>query len=157
MHVNQKPRRRHGEQFKAQVLAACAAPGASVSAVALSFGLNGNLVHQWRRGRGFKAARTVPLSRVSEPQPQFVALSLPAPPKSPSPAAAVGAPAEAIRVDAERRFRYELVPSAQRNEQPEPELPYHSLSGGFSAELVVDADGLVLSYPPYWRRVGWVA
>jgi hypothetical protein len=40
MHVNQKPRRRHSEQFKAQVLAACAEPGASVSAVALSFGLN---------------------------------------------------------------------------------------------------------------------
>ena len=54
MRANQKPRRRHGEQFKAQVLAACAEPGASVSAVALSFGLNANLVHQWRRGRGYK-------------------------------------------------------------------------------------------------------
>jgi hypothetical protein len=31
MHVNQKPRRRHAEEFKAQVLAACAEPGASVS------------------------------------------------------------------------------------------------------------------------------
>lgn len=39
MHVNQKPRPRHSEQFKAQVLAACAEPGASVSAMALSFGL----------------------------------------------------------------------------------------------------------------------
>jgi transposase len=98
MHVNQRPRRRHSEQFKAQVLAACAEPGASVSAVALSFGLNDNLVHQWRRGRGFKAARTVPPSPVSEPAPQFVALSLPAP--APSPAAA--APAAAIRVELKR-------------------------------------------------------
>lgn len=100
MHVNQKPRRRHSEQFKAQVLAACAEPGASVSAVALSFGVNANLVHQWRRGRGFKAARTVPPCPVSEPAPQFVALSLPAPTPAPSPAA--GAPAPAIRVELKR-------------------------------------------------------
>jgi len=98
MHVNQRPRRRHSEQFKAQVLAACAEPGASVSAVALSFGLNDNLVHQWRRGRGFKAALTVPPNPVSEPAPQFVALSLPAP--APSPAAT--APAAAIRVELKR-------------------------------------------------------
>ncbi len=100
MHVNQKPRRRHSEQFKAQVLAACAEPGASVSAVALSFGVNANLVHQWRRGRGFKAARTVPASPVSETTAQFVALSLPAPTPAPSPAAA--SPTQAIRVELRR-------------------------------------------------------
>jgi transposase len=76
MHVNQKPRRRHSEEFKAQVLAACAAPGASVSAVALSFGLNDNLVHQWRRGRGHKASRA---AAADSALPHFVALSLPAP------------------------------------------------------------------------------
>lgn len=76
MHVNQKPRRRHSEEFKAQVLAACAEPGASVSAVALSFGLNDNLVHQWRRGRGFKANRA---GTADSALPQFLALSLPAP------------------------------------------------------------------------------
>ena len=100
MQVNQRPRRRHSEQFKAQVLAACAEPGASVSAVALSFGLNDNLVHQWRRGRGFKSARIVPLSAVSAPAPQFLALSLPAPTPAPSPAA--GASAAAIRVELKR-------------------------------------------------------
>ena len=52
MDVNPKQRRRHSAAFKAQVLAACTEPGASVAAVALSFGLNDNLVHQWRRGRG---------------------------------------------------------------------------------------------------------
>jgi transposase len=52
MHVNPKQRRRHSAAFKAQVLAACAEPGASVAAVALAFKLNDNLVHQWRRGRG---------------------------------------------------------------------------------------------------------
>jgi transposase len=98
MHVNQKPRRRHSEQFKAQVLAACADPGASISAMALSFGINANLVHQWRRGRGFKPARTVPASPVNEPAAQFVALSLPAPASPP----AAAAPTQAIRVELRR-------------------------------------------------------
>ena len=97
MHVNQKPRRRHSERFKAQVLAACAEPGTSISAVALSFGVNANLVHQWRRGRGFKAARTVPASPVSEPAAQFVALSLPVPAPLPAPG-----PTEAIHVELKR-------------------------------------------------------
>ena len=97
MHANQKPRRRHSEQFKAQALAACAEPGASISAVALSLGVNANLVHQWRRGRGFKANQAVASGPVSQPPAQFVALSLPAP----SPAAAP-APAEAIRVEIKR-------------------------------------------------------
>ena len=97
MHVNQKPRRRHSEQFKAQVLAACAEPGASISAVALSFGVNANLVHQWRRGRGFKAIQAVAPAGVSKPAPEFVALSLPPPPKARS--AAASAPTEAIRVE----------------------------------------------------------
>ena len=76
MHVNRRPRRRHSEEFKAQVLAACREPGASVSAVALSFGLNDNLVHQWRRGRGHKANAAM---AADSALPQFVALSLPAP------------------------------------------------------------------------------
>lgn len=96
MHVNQKPRRRHSEQFKAQVLAACAEPGASISAVALSFGVNANLVHQWRRGRGFKANQAVASGPVSEPAAQFIALSLPAPP------AAAPAPAPTIHVKLKR-------------------------------------------------------
>ena len=45
------PRRRHSAQFKREVLAACNELGASVAGVALAFGLNANLVRQWRRGR----------------------------------------------------------------------------------------------------------
>jgi transposase len=52
MQSNVKPRRRHSEDFKQQVIAACGVPGASVAEVARSFDLNDNLVHQWRRGRG---------------------------------------------------------------------------------------------------------
>src|SRR6218665_3066595 len=81
MDVNPKQRRRHSAAFKAQVLAACSEPGASVAAVALSFGLNDNLVHQWRRGRG---ADPVPSAAAApamvERAREFIALSLPAPP-----------------------------------------------------------------------------
>lgn len=102
MRANQKPRRRHGEEFKAQVLAACAEPGASVSAVALSFGLNANLVHQWRRGRGYKAERAAPPDVSSEASPQFVALALPAPPSAAAGVVATGAAPEAIRAEIKR-------------------------------------------------------
>ncbi|MEO6277373.1 IS66-like element accessory protein TnpA [Roseateles sp.] len=50
MQTKGAPRRRHSDELKAQVLAACALPGASVAAVAQSHGLNANLVHKWRRG-----------------------------------------------------------------------------------------------------------
>ena len=40
-------RRRHSEQLKAQVLAQCAEPGASVAKVAMSHALNANIVHGW--------------------------------------------------------------------------------------------------------------
>lgn len=45
-------RRRHDHEFKQQVLAQCAQPGASVAQIALSHGLNANLVHKWRRHAG---------------------------------------------------------------------------------------------------------
>jgi len=44
-----RSRRRHSTEFKAEVLAACAQPGASVAGVALAHGINANLVHRWRR------------------------------------------------------------------------------------------------------------
>jgi transposase len=57
-------RRVHGAEFKAQVLAECQQPGASVAAVALAHGLNVNLLRKWLVGRGIKrtglaAPRTV--------------------------------------------------------------------------------------------------
>lgn len=84
MEANPKQRRRHSAAFKAQVLAACAEPGASVAAVALSFKLNDNLVHQWRRGRGVGSGRGTSSTAVAESTPQFIALSLPVPPPPPA-------------------------------------------------------------------------
>lgn len=41
--------RAYAPQFKAQVLAECSQPGASVAGVALANGLNANMIHTWRR------------------------------------------------------------------------------------------------------------
>ena len=42
-------RRRYSKEMKAQVLAECDATGASVAKVAMSHGINANVVHGWRR------------------------------------------------------------------------------------------------------------
>jgi len=54
MHSNPVTRRRHSAELKSMVLAACIEPGASIAAVALSHGLNANLVRKWLVGRGLK-------------------------------------------------------------------------------------------------------
>ena len=72
------PRRRHSEELKARVLQACVQPGASVAAVAQAHGLNANLVHKWRRGRG--APTLTPASPVCSAvtaSAEFIALALP--------------------------------------------------------------------------------
>ncbi|MBK9348028.1 MAG: transposase [Burkholderiales bacterium] len=42
-------RRNYSAQFRTLVLEQCAAPGASVAKVALSHGMNANVVHRWRQ------------------------------------------------------------------------------------------------------------
>lgn len=43
------PRRQHERSFKAELVAQCLVPGASVAAVALAGGVNANLLFKWRR------------------------------------------------------------------------------------------------------------
>jgi transposase len=96
MYSRSAPRRRHGAEFKAKVLADCDEPGASISGVALAHGLNANLVRQWRAGRGAKpagASATLPsVAKAARPpkvqasppvaaNAEFVALKMPVPPK----------------------------------------------------------------------------
>lgn len=96
MHSNGRPRRRHSQEFKQRVIAACAEPGASVAAVARSFELNDNLVHQWRRGRGSAVGKS-PGPVVA--MPGFVALSLPV---SSSPPPSASSPDNDIRIEVRR-------------------------------------------------------
>jgi transposase len=50
--AKKKTRRRYGAELKQQILAQCAEPGASVARIALSHGINANVVHKWRRQTG---------------------------------------------------------------------------------------------------------
>ncbi|MCZ2413741.1 MAG: transposase [Burkholderiales bacterium] len=73
--AKQARRRKHGAQLKAQVLARCAQPGASVARVALEHGLNANLVHRWRRiAEGRERSRPT-----VHPVSEFIALPIEAP------------------------------------------------------------------------------
>lgn len=89
--ARRETRRKHDAALKRQVLAECCEPGASVARVALSHGLNANLVHKWRR----HAAGAV---RPAAPQRSevFVPVAL-----APSTAASVAAAAD-IRIELRR-------------------------------------------------------
>ena len=70
-------RRRYRLEFKAQVIAECDEPGASVAKVAMSHGINTNVVHGWR-----KLARECEAVAIT-PQQAFVPIRV-APPALPS-------------------------------------------------------------------------
>ena len=81
-------RRHYSTELKAQVMAQCDAPGASVAKVAMSHGINANVVHRWRQlAREARAPAPTPPS-------EFVAVSLAPPP--------VAAPARDIQVQLRR-------------------------------------------------------
>jgi len=42
-------RSRYSPELKAEILAECCAPGASVAKVAMSHGINANILHGWRK------------------------------------------------------------------------------------------------------------
>ena len=76
-------RRRHSAQLKALVLQQCAAPGASIARVAMSHGVNANVVHGWRKlAREREGAALPPPSPTTLPAktaasvPQFVSVSM---------------------------------------------------------------------------------
>jgi len=87
-------RRRHSAELRALVLEQCAAPRASVAKVAMSHGLNANMVHGWRkfaRELEIAAARPAPstaavLARPAASMPQFVPVTLTSSASTPAPA-----------------------------------------------------------------------
>lgn len=85
MHSKGAPRRRHSQELRALVLAACAEPDASVAAVAQAHGLNANLVHKWRRGAARAAVTMVKTPTGGDLRASgFVPLALPTqPPMAP--------------------------------------------------------------------------
>ena len=96
MNPNSGPRRRHSDELKTKVVAACDEPGASISGVALAHGLNANLVRKWRSGRGTQHGGMAlkPTAAIQGPpallgsKPEFIALEMPPPAKAATRAAA---------------------------------------------------------------------
>jgi transposase len=94
-------RRRHSDEFKADAVAASRQPGVSIAAVAMSRGVNANLLRRWVAeaegdGRDIAAERAVveaPSPAPAAPVPTFMPVVLP----PPSPAAAAD-----IRVELRR-------------------------------------------------------
>jgi transposase len=82
---NSRKRRRYGADLKAQILAECNVPGASVAKVAMAHGINANIVHGWR-----KQAREAGVATVSE---RFVPVAI----------AQVAPAADERRIDVELR------------------------------------------------------
>ena len=68
-------RRRHTDEFKAQVVAACLQPGVSIASVALANRLNANLCRTWVQAHRDRQARGVPSTLGGEDRP--LARSLP--------------------------------------------------------------------------------
>jgi transposase len=50
-------RRKHSDDFKAQVVAACSQPGVSIAAVSMAHGVNANLARRWISDAREPAAR----------------------------------------------------------------------------------------------------
>ena len=82
-------RRRHGASLKAQILAECERPGASIAAVAMAHCVNANLVHKWH-ARAVKRQNTA----VTAPNVSFVPVPLQA--------AALTAEATELRIELRR-------------------------------------------------------
>ena len=73
-------RRNHSEQFKAEAVAACLQPGASIAAAAMARSINANLLRRWvvEAERG-PAAPVTPIAPTATAHREgFVALPLPA-------------------------------------------------------------------------------
>lgn len=75
-----RTRQERSPELKAKVLAECERPGASVAQIALTYGVNANLVHGWRkleRERRLAASEALDALKISSPAPADVAPFVP--------------------------------------------------------------------------------
>lgn len=90
-------RRLHSDEFKADAVAACTQPGVSMAAVALSRGVNANLLRRWVRDAEL---RSMPKTSMIEARPEVAP-----PPQAPAPFIPLQLPvpvAKDIRVEVRR-------------------------------------------------------
>jgi transposase len=111
-------RRRHSAELKALVLEQCAAPGASVAKVAMSHGVNANIVHGWRKlARERTGATTMSPpgpatlpAKTAASVPQFVPVSMA---QTTSPAAPVDIHIELRRGAAALKITWPIAAAAE--------------------------------------------
>jgi len=78
-------RRRHSDEFKADLVAACTQPGISIAAVAMANGVNANLLRRWVSEVEMKpsvdddSAQVAVTASSPTTAPSFVPVSLPSP------------------------------------------------------------------------------
>lgn len=101
--MDMRPRRReYSGEFKESVLEQTRQSGASVAGVALTHGLNPNMVHRWLR----ESRQREVLAQLQDGTQAFVPLQLALPPRepmpAPEPAADAIADADAIRIEVSR-------------------------------------------------------
>jgi transposase len=84
--------RTYTAEFKAELVAACQIPGASIAAIAGQHGMNANVLHRWLKEHQQSGRHRLILSSsaaqsliTSPPVPAFIAVKLPAP-ATPEPA-----------------------------------------------------------------------
>ncbi|NMM08313.1 IS66 family insertion sequence element accessory protein TnpB [Polaromonas sp.] len=96
METKKVMRRKHGAEFRAEVLQACRQSGAFVAAIALSSGLNANVAHRWlsRDGRTRDGGGGNRGAVTRNSGTEFLPLQLPQP--------AVATPSPDIRVEVRR-------------------------------------------------------
>ena len=86
-----RTRRRHGPEFKEQVIAACLQPGVSVAAIALANGLNTNMLRKWVRDHRAESGPDQANAELAAAPSAMVQLTV-----------APSAPPEEIRLDVRR-------------------------------------------------------
>ena len=83
-YVTRRTHRTYPPQFKAELVAACQQPGASIAALAMQHGMNANVLHRWlkehqRSGRHqLEAHSRAAALEMTSPLAAFIPLQLPA-------------------------------------------------------------------------------
>ena len=75
--------RTYSPAFKAQLVAACQQPSASIAALALAHGMNANVLHRWIKEHARSGCHQITAAAAAvttySPPPAFLAVELPAP------------------------------------------------------------------------------
>lgn len=107
-YAQRRTHRTYTPQFKAELVAMCQKPGASIAAVALLHGMNANLLHRWRKEwtQGLHRIEGDVTTSVATPQvPAFIPIELSsaaANTVSEQPSVSSSTPAADIRIECQR-------------------------------------------------------